>query len=54
VVLVWELALQPGTGSLPGQQHRDYRWVRVEELAVDPTIHPNTRAYAAGLVGLRA
>jgi len=47
--LAWELALQPGASSFPAQQHREYRWVGVEELALDPAIHPNSRAYAANL-----
>jgi GDP-mannose mannosyl hydrolase len=49
VVLAWELPLRPGAGTFPRRQHRDYRWVPVEELAVDPSIHPNSRAYAASL-----
>lgn len=53
VVLAWELALAAGCPTLPRQQHSDYRWVPVVELARDPTIHPNSRAYAASLTALR-
>ena len=49
VVLAWELPLPPATADFPRQQHRDYRWVELEELASDPAIHPNTRAYAGSL-----
>jgi colanic acid biosynthesis protein WcaH len=49
VVLAWELTVPPGAVDFPRQQHRDYRWVALEELARDPAIHPNTRAYAAQL-----
>jgi colanic acid biosynthesis protein WcaH len=49
VVLAWELGLPADAGALPRQQHRDYRWVSVDELGLDPAIHPNTRAYAASL-----
>ncbi len=49
VVLAWELTPQPGAIDLPRQQHRDYRWAGLEELARDPAIHPNSRAYAASL-----
>ena len=50
LVLAWELPLQPRAAYLPRQQHRDYRWVDVEELASDSAIHPNSRAYAASLM----
>jgi colanic acid biosynthesis protein WcaH len=49
VVLVWELALLQDPAALPRQQHREYRWVTVEALASEPTIHPNSQAYAASL-----
>ncbi len=50
VVLAFELGLPGDAGALPDQQHREYRWVTVDELGLDATIHPNTRAYAASLV----
>jgi colanic acid biosynthesis protein WcaH len=54
LVLAWELVLPPGGSDFPLQQHRDYRWVPLEELASDSTIHPNTRAYSASLEKLPA
>ena len=44
----------PHAFSLPGGdaeirldgQHRSIRWITEEELATDPRVHPNTRAYA--------
>lgn len=49
VVLAYELGLSPEVGAFPDQQHREYRWVTVDELRIDPAIHPNSRAYAASL-----
>jgi colanic acid biosynthesis protein WcaH len=34
---------------LPRDQHQAYRWVSLDELGSDPSIHPNTRAYAESL-----
>jgi colanic acid biosynthesis protein WcaH len=49
VVLAFELGLPADAGAFPDQQHRDYRWVTVDELGLDATIHPNTQAYATSL-----
>ena len=49
VVLAWELRADLPITRLPGEQHRDYRWVSVAELAADASIHPNSRAYAGVL-----
>ena len=45
-----KLGLPGDVGAFPDQQHREYRWVTVDELGLDATIHANTRAYAASLV----
>lgn len=49
VVLAWELWLDADCALLPREQHVKYRWCSAGELAVDLTIHPNSRAYAAVL-----
>jgi len=49
VVLAWEIRVPTWPNSFPQDQHSDYRWVSVAELATDASIHHNTRAYAAAL-----
>ena len=49
VALAWELPIGERPERLPTGQHREYRWVPIGVLAADPTIHPNSRAYAAAL-----
>ncbi len=48
VVLAWLVDLTAAL-DLPREQHARYRWVSKDELAGDPTIHSNSRAYAAAL-----
>jgi colanic acid biosynthesis protein WcaH len=49
VVLAWELWLDADSALLPREQHAQYRWCAVADLAADPAIHPNSRAYAAAI-----
>jgi len=45
VVLGYELSIALPLDSLPGDQHRDYRWFSVEELMRDTEVHSNTKDY---------
>jgi len=45
VVLAHEIRLASRPPELPLEQHRAYRWVSVEELASDSTVHAYSRAY---------
>lgn len=46
VVLAWMLPLAQRPQALPDAQHRSYRWVSLQELARDESIHLNSRIYA--------
>lgn len=46
VVLAWTLRLTQRPAQLPDAQHRSYRWVSLEELAREESIHLNSRVYA--------
>lgn len=44
VVLAYELRLSEAL-RLPDAQHSDYRWLDVDAMLGDATVHANTRAY---------
>lgn len=46
VVLAWLLPLTQRPQALPDAQHRGYRWVSIDGLARDESIHCNSRVYA--------
>jgi len=46
IVLAHEIRLGSRPARLPIEQHRAYRWVDVEQLASDSTVHAYSRAYA--------
>lgn len=45
VVLAYELHLDLTLASLPGEQHGDYRWWRVEDLVSDTRVHVHSQWY---------
>jgi len=51
VVLGHQLRVQADALALPEAQHSRYRWVAIEELLRDTTVHANARAYFDGTWG---
>lgn len=45
VVIAHRLALDLELATLPGAQHARWKWMPVDALRADGTVHPNTRAY---------
>ncbi len=45
VVIAHRLTLDVELASLPGAQHARWKWMSVEALRADETVHANTRAY---------
>jgi len=45
VVLAYTIVLDKMLTELPTHQHSDYRWVDVEEINDEDSIHDNTKAY---------
>jgi colanic acid biosynthesis protein WcaH len=45
VTLAYGLVAPMALNSLPGNQHRAYRWWMVEDLLHADEVHPNTKAY---------
>lgn len=46
VVLAHEIKLEDNVVLLPSdQQHRTYKWMSIDRLIADPTVHPNTKYY---------
>ena len=51
VVLGYEMSLDSPPPNLPPDQHDRYRWVTVDELLADDTVHAHTRWYFDGKSG---
>lgn len=45
VVLAYEINISKSLHELPKDQHRQYRWLKVESLLKEDKVHPNTKAY---------
>jgi len=45
VVIGRELRLREAPDELPKEQHARYRWLAVEDLLADESVHHNTKAY---------
>lgn len=45
VVIAYRMELELDLAQLPGAQHARWRWMPIDELRGDATVHPNTRAY---------
>ncbi len=45
VVIAHRVELDLDLAALPGSQHARWRWVTVDALRQDPTVHENTRSY---------
>lgn len=45
VVLGYEFRVDATTITLPEAQHSRFRWMSLDELMNDPSVHANTRAY---------
>lgn len=48
VVIAHRVALDLDLAALPGAQHAHWKWISVDELRGDATVHANTRAYFPG------
>ena len=45
VVYAHRLALDLDLAALPAAQHARWKWIAVDALRADATVHANTRAY---------
>jgi colanic acid biosynthesis protein WcaH len=45
VVLAYALSIQRDLLQAPDDQHTAYRWALPRDIAVDASVHPNTRCY---------
>ena len=45
IVLAFELQLETGLNNLPGDQHKNYKWMTPSDILVNNEIHQNVKNY---------